>query len=405
MTRLTGRISVLIQPAMIVVMGMLLPYWLRELTDPSGWQRATIIFAFAFACTVLLVPMVKLVADRLHVVDEPDERKVHTVSTPLWGGFAIYVAMIAAIYLVGIYYPRIRWLIMALTLLTFTGMLDDYRGVSALTRLIVQGLATALVIHGDVVLTFLPNTWWGVSLEYALTALWIIGLTNAFNFLDGYDGLAAGLTLVAAFAMGAIGLKVGSLGYAQIAFALAGGCLGFLLFNFKMRSRAEIFLGDGGSTLLGFSIASLAVMGSWAEDQWVSLSIPLIILFAPIYDMFLITVGRIYSGKVHSFREWIEYTGKDHFHHRVVNLLGNARRGVTAIWLLTALVGIDGYILIDSPLSDALLIVGKYVMVFAVLTWVFILRERHEKAVAALGEKQTPSVRLIAGRGVRKEAK
>lgn len=405
MSVLSGRWHIILQPFLIVVLGMLLPLWMRELSDRTGWQRAVIIFSFAFASTVLLVPLVKLLAERLHVVDEPDERKVHSVSTALWGGFAIYVSMIASIYLVGIYYPQIRWFMLAVTLVTLAGMADDYMEVSALMRLIVQGVATVLVMQSGAVLTFLPNAWWGIAGEYFLTALWIIGITNAFNFLDGYDGLAAGVGLAVAFSFGAIGLKVGTLGFSQIAFALAGGCMGFLLFNFKLRRRAEIFLGDGGSTLVGFSIASLAVMGSWAKDQWVSISIPLIILFAPIYDMFLITVGRIWTGKVHSLREWIEYTGKDHFHHRVVRLLGSDKRGVAAIWLLTLLFGLDCYVLIDSDLSDALLIVGKYAMVFAVLTWVFVIHSNQTETGETPKLNVGSTMRLVVGPGNRKEAK
>jgi UDP-GlcNAc:undecaprenyl-phosphate GlcNAc-1-phosphate transferase len=189
-------------------------------------------------------------------------------------------------------------------------------------------------------LSFLPNNWWGNGGEIILTVIWVVGITNAVNFFDGMDGLAAGLTAICAlcfFIVAAITHQA-YIGYLTI--ALAGSSLGFLKFNFK---PATIFLGDSGSTFLGFTLAGIAVMGGWAEkNPKVALSLPILILSVFIFDMIYITIARSLDGKVRNLKEWIEYTGKDHLHHRLVNLGFTETETVLFIYLIAACLGISG---------------------------------------------------------------
>jgi UDP-GlcNAc:undecaprenyl-phosphate GlcNAc-1-phosphate transferase len=156
------------------------------------------------------------------------------------------------------------------------------------------------------------------------------------------------------------------LGYITI--VLTGSCLGFLIFNFK---PASIFLGDTGSTFLGFTLAGIAIMGGWAEnDPKVALSLPLLILGIFIFDMTYITIARILRGRVKSFREWIEYTGKDHLHHRLVSLGFTETQTVLFIYLITVCLGIGG---INLKATQDIRIYFELLQGFCVLAIIVIL--------------------------------
>ncbi len=304
---------------------------------PSRWL---FLFLFSFLLTFLLTPLVRIVATKLKVLDVPDERKIHKKPIPLMGGLAICISYLATIFLNFSFSIELKGVVIGGTIILVMGLVDDINRLPAMWKLAVQVLASSVLILCKVKLDFLPNTWWGVAGEVVLTVIWVVGITNAVNFFDGMDGLATGLTAISALSFFVVALITHQsyLGYLTI--TLAGSCLGFLKFNFK---PASIFLGDTGSTFLGFTLAGIAVMGGWAErDPKVALSLPILILSVFIFDMIYITLARISSGRVQSFRQWIEYTGKDHFHHRLVSLGFNEIQTVMLIYLVTACLGISG---------------------------------------------------------------
>jgi UDP-GlcNAc:undecaprenyl-phosphate GlcNAc-1-phosphate transferase len=173
-----------------------------------------------------------------------------------------------------------------------------------------------------------------------------VGITNAVNFFDGMDGLATGLTIIGSLSFFIVAEITGQSYLGFLTIALAGSCLGFLKFNFK---PASIFLGDAGSTFLGFTLAGIAVMGNWAEkNPKVALSLPIIILSVLIFDMIYITIARVWDGRVRSFKGWVEYTGKDHLHHRLVALGFNETQTVLLIYLIAACLGLGGINLIAT---------------------------------------------------------
>ena len=145
-----------------------------------------------------------------------------------------------------------------------------------------------------------------------LTMLWFVAVTNAFQFLDGMDGLAAGLGVIAGVFFSMTALQTDQRHLMYLAAALVGACLGFLPFNFRP-GGASIFLGDAGASFIGFTLAGLAVMGEWAEnDPIVALLTPVLILGVPLFDIAFVSVARVATGRVHSPHEWLAYTGKDH---------------------------------------------------------------------------------------------
>lgn len=301
------------------------------------------LLVFSFFLAFLLTKIVRRVAKGLKVLDHPEERKIHQKPTPLLGGLAIYISYVITIFLNFSFSIELKGVIIGGTLILLIGLLDDIKGASAKWKLIGQLVAACILILFGVQLSFLPNTWWGYGGEVILTIIWVLGITNAVNFFDGMDGLATGLTAVCSLSFFIVAQITNQpyLGYLTI--ALAGSSLGFLRFNFK---PASIFLGDAGSTFLGFTLAGIAVMGGWAErNPRVALSFPILVLSIFIFDMIYITVARIRDGKVRNFKEWIEYTGKDHLHHRLVTLGFNETQTVLLIYLIAACLGIGGIIL------------------------------------------------------------
>lgn len=280
-------------------------------------------FALSALVAFFSIPLLRRIALRVGLVDDPDVRKHHVGAIPLVGGIAVFLGFAAVNFEYGYVWsdPRLMGLMMALGILLVVGVADDRLDLPAAPKLLAQAGAVAIVIVSGIRVTFMPAGWWGDGLEYLLTAVWLIGLTNAINFLDGVDGLAASLTIVMAAALGLVAVQTSQAYFLLPCAGLAGACLGFLPYNFRKRP-ASVFLGDAGATILGFSLASIAIMGEWGGPEKVSINIvvPLLILGVPIFDTTFITVTRIADGRIRTFREWLEYTGRDHIHHRLLDL-------------------------------------------------------------------------------------
>src|SRR5436309_6406032 len=220
------------------------------------------------------------------------------------------------------------------------GALDDTRGLSARLRLGLQLSCSLVVIAAGVRLNLLPGPV-GVAGNVLLSVLWIVGITNAYNFIDGMDGLAPSLGALIALLMGLVASLSGQPGLAVACAALAGALLGFLPHNLRSGRPASIFLGDSGSASVGFLLAALAIKEDWAEgDPLVSLATPVLLFSVLIYDMIQTTVSRVVTGRVRSFREWIDYVGRDHIHHRFTDLLGHPRRALVLILSLALGLGL-----------------------------------------------------------------
>lgn len=327
------------------------------------------ILLFAFCLSFLLVRPIRAFAHRMGIVDRPDARKLHGEPTPLLGGYAIYVAFLISLLANSVLSPALWGLLVAGTLVILVSRIDDDRPLPAGLKLGVILIAALIVIGSGISLTLFPTRpLWGQVLNAVLTILWIVGLTNAMNFFDGMDGLAAGLAAIAAFFLGVIAYQSQQVFLGWISAALLGSTLGFLPYNFRPGHRATIFLGDAGANFLGFVLASLAVMGEWAENHLIDVSAPLLIFGVFVYDMVYITVDRVASGKVRSFREWIEYVGRDHFHHRMEQVLGKREYAVVFIYAVSVALSVGAVVvLMASPLA-AVLLICQALSMFVILT-------------------------------------
>jgi len=319
-----------------------------------------------------LTPVIIRTAHTLGILDMPASRKVHSAPTPLLGGVAIYVAFTLAMLANSILDGQVIAILLGASLLVVVGVLDDIVEVPAAIKLATQLVAVGIVIQSGVVLTLFPWIFLGNLIDATLTVIWLLGITNAMNFFDGMDGLATGLGIIAASFLGLFAVLTSQPFLGWFAAALAGSCLGFLPFNFRPKAPAAIFLGDAGSTFLGFVLAALAVKGEWAANSLVDIAAPVLIFWVFIYDMTHITVARIATGKVRSFRDWIAYVGRDHLHHRLASLLGSNRNAVLLVFSLSICMGLAAIALVHARALEAGLLILQAVfvaLIFAVLEY------------------------------------
>lgn len=336
------------------------------------------ILLFSFLLSFLLVRPARALAHRHGILDLPDGRKLHGEPTPLLGGVAVYFALMVSLLANAILSPPVVGLLTAGTGVFIVSLIDDVRPLPAALKLAVLVLATIGVIASGISLTLFPTwTLWGQALNALLTILWVVGITSALNFFDGMDGLAAGLAAIAAFFLGIIAFQTRQVFLGWIAAALLGSSLGFLPYNFRPGKQATIFLGDAGSNFLGFVLASLAVLGEWAQNNAVDLAAPLLIFGVFVYDMIYITADRIVAGRVTNLREWIEYVGRDHLHHRLEVILGKREHAVFFIYGLSASLGLGATVMLMSSPRAALLLLLQATIILVMVT---ILERRGRKA-------------------------
>jgi UDP-GlcNAc:undecaprenyl-phosphate GlcNAc-1-phosphate transferase len=301
--------------------------------------------------------------------DTPTDRKIHVQPTPRLGGLAVYVGFVGSVLLNSILPDWMLAVLAAGSLLLIVGVLDDIRELPAWLKLVMQLCAAGIVIASGKVLTLFPAGPLGDTANVALTLLWIVGITNAFNFFDGMDGLATGLAVLLAGFMGVVAFETNQAGLGWLAVAMIGAGLGFLPYNFRGRHPAVIFLGDGGSTFIGFTLACMAVKGNWADSSpIVSFSNPLLIFGVLIYDMVHITVERVVTGKVRSVKQWLDYVGKDHLHHRLERALGSRQASVAMILLLTICLGLSALALRHAGAMEAVLLLLQAGLIVAMVT-------------------------------------
>ncbi len=340
----------------------------RELFVFEG-LRWLYILLFAFLGAGAMTPLMVYLSHQWGLVDHPSDRKIHVNPTPRLGGVAVYLGFLGSVLLNSILPEWMLAILVAGSLLLLVGVIDDVWELPASSKLIAQLVAAGIVIATGKVLTLFPSGPVGDVANVLLTLLWIVGITNAFNFFDGMDGLATGLSILIAGFMGVVAFETNQPGLGWLAIAIIGAGMGFLPYNFRGRKPAIVFLGDGGATFLGFTLACLAVKGNWADHSpIVSFSNPLLIFGVLIYDMIHITVERVATGKVRSMKEWLDYVGKDHLHHRLERALGSRQASVAMIFLMTICLGLAALALRHAETAEALLLLVQACLIVAMIT-------------------------------------
>jgi len=344
---------------------LLVPIWGRDHAARLPWLYLVML---AFAVAFFATPLAREIARRLSVLDMPAARKVHEVATPLLGGAAVYCGFAVTVLTSFDFSLQLKGVVVGATLVVGIGILDDLTDLPASLKLVGHIVAASAAIAYGVVLNIVPN--WipaSVWINVLLTILWFVTVTNAVQFLDGMDGLAAGLGGIAGIFFSITALQTEQRYLMYLSAALVGACIGFLPYNFRP-GRAQIFLGDSGATFIGFTLAGLAVMGEWSEgDPVIALLTPSLILGVPLFDIGFVGVARIVTGKVHSLHEWLAYTGRDHLHHRFEALGLTRKQSVLLIFLLASTLGLSAILLKDATPREAVLILVQAACVLAIV--------------------------------------
>lgn len=303
-------------------------------------------------------PFTLVIARRIGFVAEPTARKTHLVPIPLMGGVAIWAAFVVSLLVFGrgAEFRELAAIIVGGTLISAVGLMDDRMGLGPTAKLAGQLAAALILVLGGVKAQLFGNA----LLDLGLTLFWVIGICNALNFMDNMDGLAAGVSAVAAGSFLVLAALNGQVLVSSLAAALMGACAGFLVYNFQ---PAITFMGDTGSMLLGFMLAVLGIKlnfpGIDPHSTWMA---PIIVLGLPIFDTTLVTISRLRR------RIPITHGGADHTSHRLARLGLSHRRVVVALYtvgaslgMLTALVT-QSTPLVANAVFAALLVAGAFVL-------------------------------------------
>ncbi|MDQ3877370.1 MAG: undecaprenyl/decaprenyl-phosphate alpha-N-acetylglucosaminyl 1-phosphate transferase [Actinomycetota bacterium] len=302
----------------------------------------------------LLTPLTSAVARRLGILDHPmGGHKSHDAPTPYLGGVAIFGAVVMGGGLLlafpserDVLFTRSFPLALAVAVaLALVGLTDDIRPLPRVARLLAQGAAAYGAWFFDFRVSIAPWEWANI----ALTVVWIVGMTNAFNLLDNMDGLTAGLGGVAALSFGALGLLGDLTGVSLIGAALAGACFGFLSHN---RHPAKAFMGDAGSTFIGFTLALLGMRLQFDNLVQVTFLVPVVVLGIPIFDTTLVVVSRLLHGRP------VFLGGRDHVSHRLVRVGLPVTAAVGLLYWAGLCLGWLGFVISRSPVEVGWMLLG-----------------------------------------------
>lgn len=317
------------------------------------------VFVVTTVISYIITPVIRKIAVSLDYMDHPRNNKVHAHPTALLGGVAIYAAFIVGLLITTpldlAHNAKLMSIVIGSTFLVVIGLVDDRMGMMPEVKLLGQFLAAMVAIKAGIRVEFLHNYY----LDTIFTYIWIVGITNSFNLLDNMNGLSAGIAVIAAVFFGIVMWTGHQPAAAVVAFALAGAGLGFLRHNFP---KASIFMGDTGSLLLGYALATMAVLGSWSTKfLTTSLAMPVIILAYPIFDTTLVTVMRLAEGRS------IFQGGKDHSSHRLALLGLKKKRAVLVIYGICVALGLSALVIQRLHITYAVYVIGAVALSMAAL--------------------------------------
>ena len=332
--------------------------------------QVVVLYVVGFFAAVIgslaLTPLVRGMARRYSLFDPVDERKVHARQIPRIGGVAIFVTVMVTLAVLWGFSRDVEWgdagrlsvILAGATAIHLLGLWDDLRPMPARMKFLGQILIAIAVYLAGVRVELLSVPIGGaatVELNAAVGALvtvvWLVGITNAFNLIDGLDGLASGAALFALTTMFVVASIYGQTGAAFVTLVLAGATLGFLFFNFH---PASIFLGDSGSLFLGFMLAGIGLLSSQKSPTMVALAIPLVSLGLPVLDTALAIFRRFLGGRP------IFSADRGHIHHRLLSLGHSPRKVALLLYGACAVLALGAMLMVRQAafIALVLLVVG-----------------------------------------------
>jgi UDP-GlcNAc:undecaprenyl-phosphate/decaprenyl-phosphate GlcNAc-1-phosphate transferase len=317
----------------------------------GAWWECAAVFSGAMLLAFVLTPVALRLAQRRDILDHPGDHKGHDSPVPYLGGLAMVTALSVAVLVFASVRPpesgfgELAAVLGMAIVLSMVGLLDDLRGLGPIVRLVVEAGAGLGVWAVGAGVEFTGSE----TLNAVITVVWVVGITNAFNFLDNMDGLSAGVAAIAAGSFFVIARVEGQFLVAAFAAALAGCALGFLRHNFH---PARIYMGDAGSLYLGFVLAYLGLKLRFDMPEDITVLVPVIVLSVPILDVTLVTVARLRHGRS-PFQG-----GRDHISHRLVRLGLPIRTAVGTIYVAAGSLGVIALVVSRVDHTSAYLLAG-----------------------------------------------
>lgn len=316
-------------------------------------------FSMAFAISLALTPSVTSLAYKIGAIDVPkDKRRVHKKPIPRLGGLAIYYGFLISVVFFCKMDKQLIGIIAGSLLIVGVGIVDDVMQLKASIKFVVQIVAALIVAFCDVRINAvsmpMPFVEGGILslgfLSIPVTVLWIVGVTNAVNLIDGLDGLAVGISSIATFSLFFIAILAGEPVVAILAAALAGSCLGFLPYNFN---PAKIFMGDTGSTFLGYMLSIICIQGLFKGYVIISFIVPFLILGLPIFDTAYAIVRRIKNKKP------IMSPDRGHLHHRLIDMGLSQKQTVAIMYVIAMILGLSAVMVVGRGAYTAIILIAS----------------------------------------------
>lgn len=313
--------------------------------------------ALLVAALVALIstPVIRSLAFRIGAVDVPkDTRRMHDHPIPRMGGLAIFFGFILSVLIFQPLTAELRGMLLGAVVIVILGILDDIFVLPALPKFFVQiGAALIAVLHGNRIdflsnpNVFSKNPFWELGwLAIPITVFWIVGITNAVNLIDGLDGLACGVSTISSMTMLVIALSVAEPDVAVLMAALSGACIGFLPYNLN---PAKIFMGDTGSTFLGFVLAVVSIQGLFKYATIISFAVPFLMLGLPIFDTCFAILRRVSHGQSPMKPD------RGHIHHRLIDMGFTQKQAVAVLYVISAILGLSAVVLTTIGVVRAML--------------------------------------------------
>ena len=334
----------------------------------------------ALVVSFLMTPVVKTFAYKVGAIDVPkDNRRMHKVPIPRLGGLAIFIGFMVSILLfVDIRSdPQMQGILLGAVIIVVLGVVDDIMALPAMLKFVVQ-IAAALipVMHGVRIQAisnpnlFSDSLYWVLGgLSVPITVLWIVGITNSVNLIDGLDGLANGVSAISATTMLVIAILVSEGQVSLVMAALVGACVGFMPYNMN---PAKMFMGDTGATFLGFILATMSIQGLFKFYAVISFAVPFLILGLPLFDTAFAFIRRIAHGQSPM------HADRGHIHHRLIDMGLNQKQAVATLYVISAILGLSAVVLTTSSELKAMMLFLTLCVAGAVAARMALPHDHHE---------------------------
>lgn len=330
--------------------------------------------AMLAAAVVALIstPVIRALAFHVGAVDIPkDNRRMHNHPIPRMGGLAIFLGFLLSVLIFLPLSEQLRGMLLGTVIIVILGIFDDIYALPAKPKFLVQIVAALLaVLAGNRIFIlsniniFSSNPYWDLGwLSIPISVLWIVGITNAVNLIDGLDGLACGVSTISSMTLLVIAFTVSEPDVAILMAALSGATIGFLPYNLN---PAKIFMGDTGSTFLGFVLATVSIQGLFKFYTIISFAVPFLMLGLPIFDTSFAILRRISKGQSPMSPD------RGHIHHRLIDMGFSQKQAVAVLYIISAILGLSAVVLTTSGVVKAMLFLMALCVAGGMASMVFL---------------------------------